>query len=202
MKVIDKKKDKNWYKAELKGRQGLVPKNYIEGKPHDWYVGHVRRKVTEDFLMKQLEDGTFVVRDSESSPGDFSLSVKYAGQVQHFKVLVDGAGKYFIWVVKFNSLNELVEYHRTNSISRTAKIFLKDVDSYALQSFKSGQGDPTSIRVRAKYDFDPQEQGELSFRFGDTIRVLEQTDANWWKGECRGRTGMFPTPYVEVLNDY
>ncbi|KAJ8357592.1 hypothetical protein SKAU_G00203860 [Synaphobranchus kaupii] len=37
---------------------------------------------------------------------------------QHFKVLRDGAGKYFLWVVKFNSLNELVDYHRSTSVSR------------------------------------------------------------------------------------
>ena len=47
--------------------------------------------------------------------------------VQHFKVLRDGAGKYFLWVVKFNSLNELVEYHRTSSVSRSQVILLRDM---------------------------------------------------------------------------
>jgi len=26
--------DKNWYKAELDGREGYIPSNYIELKPH------------------------------------------------------------------------------------------------------------------------------------------------------------------------
>ena len=47
--------------------------------------------------------------------------------MQHFKVLRDGAGKYFLWVVKFNSLNELVEYHRSSSVSRSQVIYLKDM---------------------------------------------------------------------------
>ena len=47
--------------------------------------------------------------------------------MQHFKVLRDGAGKYFLWVVKFNSLNELVEYHRSSSVSRSQTIYLKDI---------------------------------------------------------------------------
>ena len=47
--------------------------------------------------------------------------------MQHFKVLRDGAGKYFLWVVKFNSLNQLVDYHRTSSVSRTQTIYLKDM---------------------------------------------------------------------------
>ena len=47
--------------------------------------------------------------------------------VQHFKVLRDTLGKFFLWVVKFNSLNELVEYHRSASVSRSQDIKLKDM---------------------------------------------------------------------------
>ena len=47
--------------------------------------------------------------------------------MQHFKVLRDGAGKYFLWVVKFSSLNQLVDYHRTSSVSRTQTICLRDM---------------------------------------------------------------------------
>lgn len=56
-----------------------------------------------------------------------SLIFRFGGSVQHFKVLRDGAGKYFLWVVKFNSLNQLVDYHRTSSVSRTQTIYLKDM---------------------------------------------------------------------------
>lgn len=52
---------------------------------------------------------------------------RYGDSVQHFKVLRDGAGKYFLWLVKFNSLNEMIEYHRKSSVSRGQKIFLRDV---------------------------------------------------------------------------
>lgn len=47
--------------------------------------------------------------------------------VQHFKVLRDAQGKFFLWVVKFNSLNELVEYHRTASVSRSQDVRLRDM---------------------------------------------------------------------------
>ena len=52
---------------------------------------------------------------------------RFQNSVQHFKVLRDGAGKYFLWIVKFNSINELIAYHRTASVSRTQSIFLKDM---------------------------------------------------------------------------
>jgi len=57
------------------------------------------------------------------------LNYRFGGGVQHFKVLRDGAGKYFLWVVKFNSLNQLVDYHRTSSVSRTQTIYLRDMVS-------------------------------------------------------------------------
>ena len=55
--------------------------------------------------------------------------LRYESGVQHFKVLRDGAGKYFLWIVKFESLNQLIEYHRTTSVSRGPTIILKDPNS-------------------------------------------------------------------------
>lgn len=54
---------------------------------------------------------------------------RYQDQVQHFKVLRDGMGKYFLWVVKFDSINELIDYHRTTSVNRGQNILLKDMNS-------------------------------------------------------------------------
>ncbi|KAH9379395.1 hypothetical protein HPB48_023147 [Haemaphysalis longicornis] len=42
-------------------------------------------------------------------------------------VLRDTLGKFFLWVVKFASLNELVEYHRSASVSRSQDIKLRDM---------------------------------------------------------------------------
>ncbi|KAI8333579.1 hypothetical protein BC941DRAFT_433831 [Chlamydoabsidia padenii] len=56
-------------------------------------------------------------------------------------------------------------------------------------------------RVRALYDFQPTEQGELGFQKGDIIRVIESVYRDWWKGELRGKTGIFPVNYVEKIVD-
>jgi len=186
LKILNTDDDKNWCRAESEGRQGLVPKNYIALKPHDWYFGKISRIKAEQLLNKShYENGTFLIRESESSPGDFSLSVKYGSGVQHFKVLRDGSGKYFLWVVKFTSLNKLIEYHREQSISRTSNIMLIDIP---MESFK----------VQAAYDFRRQETGELEFSHGDIITVTEWMDKNWWRGTCNGQTGIFPSNHVNV----
>ncbi|KAL4887155.1 hypothetical protein BJY04DRAFT_177472 [Aspergillus karnatakaensis] len=65
----------------------------------------------------------------------------------------------------------------------------------------SGTSAATVSRVRALYDFQPSEPGELQFRKGDIIAVLESVYKDWWKGSLRGQTGIFPLNYVEKLPD-
>jgi growth factor receptor-binding protein 2 len=203
LKIVSLEEDANWYRAELNGREGYIPCNYIQLLPNPWYVGRLSRKQSEELLLERdarglvQPDGAFLVRQCESTPGDFSLSVKFGDGVQHFKVLRDNAGKYFLWVVKFDSLNQLIDYHRTATVSRTHNILLKDM---ADSSNHPNRAKDRRLRVIAKYDFQPNEPEELAFRKGDVITVLEQDDENWWKGELRGASGLFPVNYVEQLN--
>ena len=71
----------------------------------------------------------------------------------------------------------------------------------APQPVPSGTTAATVSRVRALFDFQPSEPGELQFRKGDTIAVLESVYKDWWKGSLRGQTGIFPLNYVEKLQD-
>lgn len=64
-----------------------------------------------------------------------------------------------------------------------------------------GTSAATVSRVRALFDFQPSEPGELQFRKGDIIAVLESVYKDWWKGSLRGQTGIFPLNYVEKLAD-
>lgn len=73
--------------------------------------------------------------------------------------------------------------------------------STAGQPVPSGTTAATVSRVRALFDFQPSEPGELQFRKGDIIAVLESVYKDWWKGSLRGQTGIFPLNYVEKLSD-
>ncbi|WFC94672.1 hypothetical protein MBRA1_001306 [Malassezia brasiliensis] len=53
--------------------------------------------------------------------------------------------------------------------------------------------------VRALYDFEPDEPGELAFSAGDVIRVLDSVYEQWWRGELRQDVGIFPVNYVEPM---
>lgn len=69
------------------------------------------------------------------------------------------------------------------------------------QPVPSGTTAATVSRVRALFDFQPSEPGELQFKKGDIIAVLESVYKDWWKGSLRGHTGIFPLNYVEKLQD-
>lgn len=181
----------DWYNAEMNGRRGLVPGNYFEINQPSWYHGRISRVDAENILQGNPVEGAFLVRLSESSPTDFSLSVKCADCVQHFRILKNQDSKYFLWSTTFNSLNELVEHYRTETVSRNNKIFLRDMNC------------DNQFIVQALYDFEPNDdtegETELGFKKGDLIHVFDTSDAHWWGGKIGDRNGYFPKLYVERI---
>ncbi|KPP74448.1 cytoplasmic protein NCK2-like [Scleropages formosus] len=138
MEVIEKpENDPEWWRCRnIRGQVGLVPKNYVTvvsdgagmgpfcpslghlepartgrfaGK--DWYYGDVTRHQAECALNERGVEGDFLVRDSESSPSDFSVSLKAPGKNKHFKVqLLDGV--YCIGQRRFATMDQLVDHYK------------------------------------------------------------------------------------------
>uniref|UniRef100_A0A8C9QQT7 Adapter protein GRID n=1 Tax=Spermophilus dauricus TaxID=99837 RepID=A0A8C9QQT7_SPEDA len=123
LKILSNQEE--WFKAELGSQEGYVPKNFIDIQFPEWFHEGLSRHQAENLLMGK-EVGFFIIRASQSSPGDFSISVRHEDDVQHFKVMRDNKGNYFLWTEKFPSLNKLVDYYRTTSISKQKQIFLRD----------------------------------------------------------------------------
>lgn len=65
----------------------------------------------------------------------------------------------------------------------------------------TGKTAATVSRVKAIYDLNSDDPGELSFRKGDVITVLESVYRDWWKGSLRGEVGIFPLNYVTPIPD-
>lgn len=119
--VIHIDEDVKWVQAELNDKIGYVPSNYIEMKDHNWYYGRTSRVNSELILLNSFS-GSFLIRNSESSPSDFSLSLQTGDEVQHFRIFRDLKKKFYIWDVHFDSLNELVEYHRKHFLTQQIKL--------------------------------------------------------------------------------
>ncbi|KJH49966.1 repeat in HS1/Cortactin [Dictyocaulus viviparus] len=50
----------------------------------------------------------------------------------------------------------------------------------------------------AIYDYQKNDDDEISFEPDDIITNIEQIDAGWWRGLCNGQYGLFPANYVEL----
>ncbi|XP_009866716.1 PREDICTED: GRB2-related adapter protein 2-like isoform X2 [Apaloderma vittatum] len=204
LKVLSSQEE--WYKAELRSQEGYVPKNFIDFQVPLWFDERISRHEAENILMSKGV-GSFIVRASQNSHGDFSISVRHEDDVQHFKVMRDSKGNYYLWTEKFYSLNKLVDYYKTTSISRQKQIFLRDNTQLPQLVLRAGGDRALSLPpfqrtlwVRALYDFDAVEHDELGFRSGDIVEVLDSSNPSWWKGRLRGELGLFPANYVTPVH--
>src|SRR5262249_10627261 len=53
----------------------------------------------------------------------------------------------------------------------------------------------------ASFDFEGQNENELSFRTGDVLQLKEKpVNADWWEAHLGGRFGMVPICYLDLGN--
>uniref|UniRef100_A0A452F8K9 protein-tyrosine-phosphatase n=1 Tax=Capra hircus TaxID=9925 RepID=A0A452F8K9_CAPHI len=88
-----------------------------------WYHGHLSGKEAEKLLMEKGRPGSFLVRESQSKPGDFVLSVltqqldraDRQPRVTHIMIHFQPDGKYDVGGgEQFDTLGDLVERYRKN----------------------------------------------------------------------------------------
>ncbi|ODN02930.1 Cytoplasmic protein NCK2 [Orchesella cincta] len=99
-------------------------RSYLTTK--NWYFGNVSRSQCDQLLNDRGLDGDFLIRDSETNAGDFSVSLKAPGRNKHFRVHVEN-GNFCIGQRKFISLDQLVEHYQRAPIytnQRGEKLYL------------------------------------------------------------------------------
>uniref|UniRef100_A0A1B0CHI9 Putative adaptor protein nck/dock n=1 Tax=Lutzomyia longipalpis TaxID=7200 RepID=A0A1B0CHI9_LUTLO len=76
-----------------------------------WYYGAITRNQCDTVLNQHGHDGDFLIRDSETNMGDYSVSLKAPGRNKHFRVHVEG-NMYCIGQRKFHNLDQLVDHYQ------------------------------------------------------------------------------------------
>ncbi|XP_067097231.1 tyrosine-protein kinase Blk isoform X2 [Osmerus mordax] len=114
-----------WWLARslLTREEGYIPCTYVAHadtlEVEKWFFKNLSRRETERLLLAPgNKAGSFLVRESETSKGAFSLSIRDAGpeqgdMVKHYKIRsMDNGGFYISPSTTFPTLQELVNYYR------------------------------------------------------------------------------------------
>nr|XP_047923287.1 tyrosine-protein phosphatase non-receptor type 11-like isoform X5 [Anser cygnoides] len=113
-------REKNSNVIELK-----YPLNCQDPTSERWYHGHLTGKEAEKLLTEKGKPGSFLVRESQSKPGDFVLSVltnedkmetgDRKPHVTHVMIHYQPDGKYDVGGgERFDTLTDLVEHYKKN----------------------------------------------------------------------------------------
>ncbi|KPI95017.1 Tyrosine-protein kinase HTK16 [Papilio xuthus] len=83
----------------------------------NWFHGKISRENAEILLKEEGEDGVFLVRESNTSPGDYVLSVLHQGEVVHYQIRRHGEDAFFSIEehTTVHGLDTLIQHYRGDS---------------------------------------------------------------------------------------
>uniref|UniRef100_A0A8D2L4B0 Tyrosine-protein kinase n=1 Tax=Varanus komodoensis TaxID=61221 RepID=A0A8D2L4B0_VARKO len=129
LKFNSARRSGEWWKARLlsTGNEGYIPNNYVARvntlETEEWFFKGISRKDADRYLLAPGNAiGSFMIRDSETTQGCYSLSVKdfdsqnKVEKVKHYRIrTLDSGGYYVSPRSTFKSLQELVSYYKGQS---------------------------------------------------------------------------------------
>ncbi|XP_065890896.1 tyrosine-protein phosphatase non-receptor type 11-like isoform X1 [Dysidea avara] len=110
-----------------------------------WYHGNISGREAEILLQDKAPNGSYLVRASYHSPGDYVLSAKVDDKVKHIKILNKG-GKYDVGGGNsFDSLGDLIEHYK-----KCPLVELSGDVVHLKQAYHATRIVPTSINDRVE----------------------------------------------------
>eukprot|EP00045_Choanoeca_perplexa_P000671 m.15423 g.15423 ORF g.15423 m.15423 type:complete len:783 (+) comp10462_c0_seq1:26-2374(+) len=164
-----------------------------------WFAGVMDRSKAVQ-VMLGMADGTFLVRESVQRPGEYSLSIMYAGECKHIKINRTGSRFDVAPDSKtFSTVQELVHYFQQHSLSR----HFPGMDTTLSVPFREPMAANTGIgRARARFPYVARNPDELTFDRGAELIITstDEADPGWWRGRlATGEEGIFPSNFVQKL---
>ncbi|KAK3107368.1 hypothetical protein FSP39_012908 [Pinctada imbricata] len=56
-------------------------------------------------------------------------------------------------------------------------------------------------KAKVLFDYEPENEDELKIDIGDIVDVFKQEEEGWWEGSLNGKVGVFPSNFVEIIED-
>ncbi|XP_069162374.1 tyrosine-protein kinase TXK isoform X4 [Procambarus clarkii] len=162
LEVIEDTQEHWWKMRNIQtGLEGFAPSNYVRERgtmglqQYEWYLGDATRQRAEVLLMQQEREGGFVVRNSTTNSGIYTLSVfskhlpRSHPQVKHYHIKKDQEGNYYLsHNIKCQTIPDLIFRHQHNPGGLCAR----------LRPPVQGKQAPTTAGLsHDKWEIDPNE---------------------------------------------
>ncbi|XP_065371981.1 serine-rich adhesin for platelets isoform X2 [Calliphora vicina] len=189
--------EEGWWRGRLKNKIGVFPSNFvklIESSP----VFASKRPPSTSTSKQTTKSANNTVTNASSSTVTASSSSSIATAA--------AATKKINRLSFHNSKEDLLAASTTTTNNSTVAAPI----SSSLMLGGGGSGDdaapslpPKPLRdyCRVEFPYAPQNDDELELKVGDiiTIHSMDLPDKGWWKGELRGKIGVFPDNFVKLM---
>ena len=192
MNLIEKSREQ-WWKVELNGKQGMVPVNYVREEKLAAPRKSVEVQPTQTLLP---------------APPSLSSKIKVNPVAQYNQSQANQSNH-----EHYNPKSVSTIFTPPNASKEAKRDFRRSVpvisEPNSHTPFFSGSINPPlqhpEIFPRtsfvgiciALYDYEAQNEHQLSFKKDDKMNLIEKSQEQWWKVELNGKQGMVPITYIK-----
>uniref|UniRef100_A0A8C2CB40 RAS p21 protein activator (GTPase activating protein) 1b n=1 Tax=Cyprinus carpio TaxID=7962 RepID=A0A8C2CB40_CYPCA len=113
-----------WVTNVRTDEQGLIVQDLVkevgrEEDPHEgkaWFHGKINKQEAYNLLMTVGQVGSFLVRPSDSTPGDYSLYFRTTETIRRFKISPTPSNQFMMGGRYYNSIDDIIEHYRKEQI--------------------------------------------------------------------------------------
>uniref|UniRef100_A0A8C1GLN3 RAS p21 protein activator (GTPase activating protein) 1b n=1 Tax=Cyprinus carpio TaxID=7962 RepID=A0A8C1GLN3_CYPCA len=113
-----------WVTNVRTDEQGLIVQDLVkevgrEEDPHEgkaWFHGKIKKQEAYNLLMTVGQVGSFLVRPSDSTPGDYSLYFRTTETIRRFKISPTPSNQFMMGGRYYNSIDDIIEHYRKEQI--------------------------------------------------------------------------------------
>ncbi|XP_022105967.1 ras GTPase-activating protein 1-like [Acanthaster planci] len=118
-----------WVTSQRTGESGIVIDDLVKSIDKDtdinegkiWYHGNVSKEVAAELLLKEGDVGSYLVRNSDKNPGDYSLSFRGPTTIQRFRIQKQ-QHHYMMGGRTYHSLDAIIDHYKNEEIVNGYKL--------------------------------------------------------------------------------